>query len=75
METGEMTMKLDEDFNFICDVTPQELLRLSELLDNFTEWYDCLYTPFIGGAFDGDLTALYQFVSLLQERQITPREE
>ena len=68
-------MKLDEDFNFICDVTPQELLRLSELLDNFTEWYDCLYTPFIGGAFDEDLTALHRFVSLLQERQITPREE
>lgn len=57
METGKMTMKLDEDFNFICDMTPQELLRLSELLDNFTEWYDCLYTPFIGGAFDEDLSA------------------
>ena len=45
-------MTRDDDFNFIRGLSSQELLRLSELLDMYSEWYDELYSPFIGGTFD-----------------------
>lgn len=67
-------MTHDDDFNFIRDLSPQELLRLSELLDMYSEWYDDLYTPFIGERFDEDLTALYRMVQELQDRQIVRLE-
>lgn len=68
-------MTVDDDFNFIRDLSPQELLRLSELLDMYSEWYDELYTPFIGGTFDEELTALYRLVQELQDRQIVRFED